>query len=219
MTSASETTAPVVRVRGEAIRRFAPDHAVLSVSAERSSATDRATALTQASATAVAVREALADAPGVREVVLSRVAVREATQWNPKNQEQEHSGWLAWVGGHVTVDAAAAGDVAGVIATTEADVSSVAWGLDDDGAAARRETRIAAVAAAREAAADFAEAVGRQLGELRLLADSGLSGGAPPAVGFGLARAAARAAPAPELDLDPQPVEVSAVVEATYLLV
>jgi uncharacterized protein YggE len=217
MTRASGTDAPVVSVRGEAIRRFAPDHAVLSVSVEHASATDRAEALRQATATVAALREALDGTPGVREIALSRVGVREATRWKPSGQEQEHSGWLAWISGRVTVDASAAGDVAGVIAAVEADVSGVAWGLDDDGVAARREARLAAVAAAREAAEDFAVAVGYQLGELRVLADPGLSGSAPPAVAFGLARAAA--AGAPELDLDPQPVEVSAVVEATYLLV
>lgn len=216
MTEASGIDSPVVRVHGEAIHRFPPDHAVLSVSVERTSTTDRAAALTQAAATAAALREALSGDPGVRKVVLSRVGVREATRWNPGAQEQEHSGWLAWVSGHVTVDAAAAGDVAGLIAATEADVFGVAWGLDDDGVAARRETRIAAVAAAREAATDFAEAVGHQLGELRVLADPGLSGGATPAVSFGLARDAA--ASTPQVDLDPQSVEVVAMVEATYLL-
>ena len=215
MTGVPDTVAPVVRVRGEATRRFAPDHAELSVSVERTSAVDRAAALEQASATAVALREALDRAPGVREVVLSRVVVREATQWNPSRQVQEHTGWVAYLGGHVKVDAAAAGDIAGVVAGTEAGVSGVVWGLDDR-PAAQRETRIAAVTAAREAAEDFAVAVDRELGELRVVADQGLSGGPPQA--FALSAAGAAATDAPRVDLDPEPVEVYAAVEAAYLL-
>jgi uncharacterized protein YggE len=215
MTDPTETVAAVVRVRGEVSRRFAPDRAMLSVSVERTSATARAAALDEAAATATALRAALDGLPGVRRVVLSQVSVHDATEWNPAKQTQERAGWIAYLGGQVEVAADAAGPVAAVIAGTEATVAGVAWDLDDR-TAARRETRVAAVNAAREAAEDFAGAVGRQLGALRELADSGLSRSEPFAFD---ARLASAAASAPHVELDPAPVEMHVAVEATYLLI
>ncbi len=203
----------VVRVRGEASAEHAPDVAVLSVSVAAVSADSRADALERAAAVVAALRAALEGAAGVRQVVLSRVSVHERSDWDPAAGRPVHTGWEATVGGSVRADAGAAGELAAVVTPAGADVAGISWELDEP-AAARRAVRRAAVGAAREAAADLADAVGRSLGPLLELADAGLSSGAAPEAMAVLGRAGG--GPAPRLD--PQDVVLHAVVEATYAL-
>ena len=203
----------VVRVRGEASAEHAPDVAVLTVSAGAVSADSRADALRQAAAVVAALRSALDGAAGVRQVVLSRVSVHERSDWDPSVGRPRHTGWEATVGGRVRADAEAADELAAVVTAAGADVAGISWELDEP-AAARRAVRRAAVDAAREAAADLADAVGRPLGPLVELADAGLSSGGAGAVEMVAVRGAVGSGP----QLDPQDVVLHAVVEATYAL-
>ncbi len=203
----------VVRVRGEASAEHAPDVAVLTVSAGAVSADSRADALRQAAAVVAALRSALDGAAGVRQVVLSRVSVHERSDRDPSAGRPRHTGWEATVGGRVQVDAGAAEELAAVVTAAGADVAGIAWELDEP-AVARRAVRRAAVDAAREAAADLADAVGRALGPLVELADAGLSSGGSGAVEMLAVRGAVGSGP----QLDPQDVVLHAVVEATYAL-
>ncbi|MGY1609399.1 SIMPL domain-containing protein [Geodermatophilus sp. SYSU D00700] len=205
----------VVRVRGEATADHPPEVAVLAVSASAVSPDSRQTALDEASRVAARLREALAAADGVRRVVLSRVAVHERFAWDPGAGRHQPAGWEATVAGSVHADAAAAEALAEVVAAAGAGIGGVGWELDDP-AVARRAVRRAAVDAAREAATDLADAVGRGLGPLLELADAGLSSAAVPEAMAVMARGSAEAGPG--LQLDPRDVTVSAVVEATYAL-
>ena len=203
----------VVRVRGEASAEHAPDVAVLSVSAAAVSTESRAAALEQAAAVVAALRAALDGAAGVRQVSLSRVWVHERSDWDPAAGRPTPAGWEATVGGSVRADAAAAEELAAVVTAAGAGIDGISWELDEP-AAARRAVRRAAVGAAREAAADLADAVGRPLGPLRELADAGLSSGAAPEAMAVMGRAGG----GPPLRLDPRDVVLHAVVEATYAL-
>ncbi|SFO26529.1 hypothetical protein SAMN05660359_02360 [Geodermatophilus obscurus] len=206
----------VVRVRGEATADSPPDVAVLSVSAAEVSTVSRADALKRAAAVVAALRSALDGAAGVRRVALSRVSVHERSEWDELAGRSRRAGWEATVGGWVRADAGAAEALAGVVAAAGAGIAGVGWELEDP-AVARRAVRRAAVDAAREAAADLADAAGRSLGPLLELADAGLSSGvAAPESTVLMARGAADGGP--ELHLDPRDVTVSAVVEATYVL-
>jgi hypothetical protein len=205
----------VVRVRGEATADSPPDVAVLSVSAGAVSADSRADALERAAAVAAALRSALDGASGVRRVALSRLWAHERSEWDPSAGAHRPAGWEAGLGGWIRADAAAAEELAGVVAAAGAGISGVGWELDDP-AAARRAVRRAAVEAAREAAADLADAAGRPLGSLLELADAGLSSGAAPEAVAVMARGGPGGGP--DLHLDPRDVTVSAVVEATYAL-
>ncbi|MGY1730577.1 SIMPL domain-containing protein [Geodermatophilus sp. SYSU D01045] len=202
----------VVRVRGEACADHPPDCATLAVHVREVSPDGRAAALAVASGVAAGLRAALDGVAGVRAVVLSRVSVHERFVWDTGTAER--AGWEATVGGTVQADAGAVPELAEVVAAAGAGIGGVSWDLDDP-AAARRAVRRAAVAAAREAAADLADAVGRPLGPLLELADPGLSSAVPgaPETMAVMARGGG-----PALELDPQDVVVRAVVEATYAL-
>ncbi|WP_170149278.1 SIMPL domain-containing protein [Geodermatophilus normandii] len=204
-------------MRGEASADHVPDRATLAVHVRESSPDSRVAALARASEVAADLRAALDGADGVRRVVLSRVSVHERWSWDPGAGTNQRAGWEATVGGTVEADAGAVPDLAETVAAAGAGIAGVSWELDDP-AAARRAVRRAAVDAAREAATDLADAVGRPLGPLRELAAPGLSSavtGGPEAMAV-MARGSAGGGPA--LDLDPQDVTVRAVVEATYAL-
>ncbi|SHF98852.1 SIMPL domain-containing protein [Geodermatophilus nigrescens] len=207
----------VVRVRGEASAEHAPDAAVLAVHARAVSPSSRAEALERASALAAGLRAALEPAAGVRRVVLSRVSVHERHAWDPDTGRHRPDGWEASVSGSVRVDAGAADSVAEVAAGAGAEIGGVAWELDDP-ASARRAVRRDAVDAAREAAEDLADAVGRPLGALVELADAGLSSTTAGGPELMMAKGRGAMGGEPELHLDPQDVTVHAVVEATYAL-
>ena len=211
----------VINVRGSASDDVAPDYASVACSCS-STADDAATAQARASAIADALRAAVTDAPGVRSLTLSRVSVHEVTRWNDKRQETERTGWQATLSGVCEVDADQAGATTGLLVGAGAEVGYLNWLLDRDNPAQRR-VRAAAVADARRAADDFAEAVGGVVGELLTLADPGLLGGGPgeaaPRAASTMLALDAATAKGMAVSVDPGTVTVFAAVEASYTVV
>ena len=210
-------TAPAqLHVRGSAEREVKADYASISVSVT-ARAPRRQDALKRATALLDDLRAAT-DANDVRSARMPGVHLGEDHRWNPQTNAYEHEGWVASINGTVEVLTDFVPDVVARVGQTGATVSYVDWRLDRDNPA-HREVRAEAVEAAFRAAEDFASALGRNLGELRVLADPGLlSVGAEPRVTPLAARAMASDTPAP-LPLDPQPQLVSASVEATFELI
>lgn len=203
-----------LHVRGSATREVAPDYASISVNVTARSP-QRREAVEQATALLAELREATS-ADDVRSARMSGVHIGEDHRWNPETNAHERQGWVASVHGAVEVDSSLVTDVVARLAQTGAEVGYLEWRLERDNAA-YREVRAEAVADAFRAAEDFAAALGRPLGELRILADPGLLGqGADPRVAPMAARAMAGDASGAAPELDPQPQLVAASVEATF---
>jgi DNA-binding PadR family transcriptional regulator len=200
-----------LRVSGTATLDVPPDFARLHLRASAED-TDQGSAAAAMNAIGAAVRESTAD----HVLQLSRVHVEQIYERAGDNSPRQTDRWRATLTGHVDVATEHAGAVAARVVSAGAGIDYVGWHLRDDNPA-YRQVRTAAVAQAAQAADDFAQAIGRSdAGELRLLADAGLTAGAPPVQGMPMARA--MAAPTPPIDLDPAPQHISATVEATYLL-
>lgn len=205
-----------LHVRGSATREVAPDYASISVSVT-ARARQREEAIEQATALLAELREATS-ADDVRSARMSGVHIGEDLRWNPETNSHEQRGWVASVHGAVEADTAAVTDVVSRLAQTGAEVGYVEWRLERDNAA-YREVRAEAVADAFRAAEDFASALNRPMGDLRILADPGLLGpGAEPRVAPMAARVMAGDAGGAAPELDPQPQLVAANVEATFEL-
>jgi hypothetical protein len=99
------------------------------------------------------------------------------------------------------------------IVAAGAEITYVRWALAPDTDAYRR-ARKSAVAQAAEAAADFAEATGGQLGALVSLSDPGVGDPGDRAVFGSIQRSAGGAAPS--VRFDPKPIVVTASVEAVF---
>ena len=211
----------ILNVRGEATEEVEPDYANLSCSAvardENAPAAQNA-----ADSTAAAMRAAVADATGVRSLRLSRVSVHEVREWNEEKHTHVLVGWEARIGGTCEVAAQSAGDVAAALVEAGAELGGVTWCLEDTNPAYRR-VRKEAVADARRAADDFADALKAAVGDLVSLADPGLlsvGGGMPRTEGMlsvafdtgGSARGKVN------VNLDTEFVTVRAIVEASYSL-
>jgi uncharacterized protein YggE len=194
----------------------APDLAVLGLEVSHRDP-DRQAALERARDGSEALRAVLSSAPGVRRLVLSRLSVVEAPEWDGSGRPLRPTRWQASVSGSVEADTGQAGAVAAAAAGAGAQVQWVDWRVADDNPG-HREVRRAAVADAARAALDFADALGRPLGDLQRLADPGVPGGAVRAQ-LTAARAEGGGPSAGKpVDLDPQPVTLQAGVEATYAL-
>lgn len=207
-----------LRVRGSAHRELAPDYAVAHVSLSVRD-NDRAAALAEVKARLAAFRSAIEGHDDIRSSRMSSIRVTENYEWNPKTSSQEQRGWIASIGGSVEVDTQAVPEVIGRIADTGAQIGYLDWQLDAANPA-YREVRKEAVADAMRAAEDFAAALGRRVGELQVLADSGLLGGESPvrpAPMMARAMSSDAGSPGP-IDLDPAPQSVMASVEATFAL-
>jgi|GEM_PF-6402903 len=203
---------PTLSVRGEATAEVSADLASLTVRVEVS-LPDRAAALAEASARLRRLRDVLTGAPGVREVTVGDVVVYDD---GPRPRGGRDPRTTAVVTGTVLTDPLAAGAIARAVVDADAGVGGVAWLLAAD-SSAPRQVRAQAVAQARQAAEDFALAVGGAVGPLLQLADAGLLDGAGVAGLRGM-RVMASAAGGDPLQLDPRPVTVTASVEARYRL-
>ena len=138
--------------------------------------------------------------------------------------EQEPSGW----GAHIACDLAIEPDAVPVavaeLTRIGVTINRIIWLLDSDTEAqARRAVRRLAVADAKNAANDFALALGGILGNLIALSDPGLLGPATFQSGaLGAARAGittsamASSGWFDSIDSDPELVTISANVEASY---
>jgi uncharacterized protein YggE len=199
-----------IRVRGSAQREVPPDFAQVSVRVSSVDA-DRDAALAATAERTARVRSAAEATDGVLQVAFGRISV--AVNRRHVDGVMVEDGYVATMTGTVKVAADDAAALTTAVVAHGADISWVSWTLDDDNPA-HRHVRALAVADAERAAQDFADALGRTLGDLELLADPGLDTSAPAAAraagGFGKA-----AAPA-ELTFDPQPCIVRAAVVAHY---
>ena len=213
-------TPVTLNVRGSASLEVPPDYASVSLSADATRAT-RESALEVVQSTVFELRQALEDRPDVRAVSLSRIRVQEATEYDRDLQTRVHTGWTATVTGKVLIDTDHVTVVVARVAATAGEIGYLSWYLDDDNEA-YRQVRVDAVADAFRAAGDFAGALNRQLGELRVLADPGLLS-AQAAEAEPMARAMAFDGAAGgiaddgvEIELDPEMQTVYASVEATF---
>lgn len=213
MTSPAE-----MRVRGSAQRELPPDYAAIAVTLSATDS-DRAAAVAGVKAQLTQFREATEGHDDIRSSRMSGIRVAENYVWNPKTGSQEQRGWIASINGIVEAGTDNVPDVIGRIADTGAQIGYLDWRLDVDNPVFR-EVRKEAVADAVRAADDFASALGRSPGELRVLADAGLLGGDGPVLPAPMmARAmSSDAAGSGPIDLDPAPQHVSASVEATFAL-
>ena len=206
----------ILRVRGHANVDAEADFAVLAISIVHE-ADSAAAALGETTSIVNELREAT-DAEDVREVALSRLTVTRTYRWEEKTGEQLPAGWQAAISGSVAAGAEDVNAVADRIAGTGAEIVNLRWELDLDNPA-YREVRRAAVAAAHRAAEDFADALDRDLGELRELADPGLLGSDQPPTMMAspmMARGRLEADAGAQLELDPPQIPVTATVEATF---
>lgn len=200
-----------LRVSGTAHATVPPDYARLHVRAVVEDP-DQAAAATAINEIARSLREL----DGDHAMVLSAVHVSQVFDGNEGESGRHATGWRAILTGHAEVDTDGVGLLVAQVLTGRAGIDYVTWHLRDDNPV-YREVRTAAVQEAARAAEDFAHAIGRgHAGELRTLADAGLSAAMPPAQVMPMARA--MAAPMPEMELDPAPQQISATVEAVYLV-
>jgi uncharacterized protein YggE len=212
------STRPVtLNVRGSATTQVPPDFArlALRVSAEDP---DRDLAVARVEQVLTTLRSAMADISGLRSTVISRMHTEQRYHWDDDSQTHQPGGWTSAVEGRADAECDHASKVVAAAVGAGAAVVGVSWLLDTHNPVFR-QVRKDAVAAARRAAEDFAEALDRPLGPIVALADPGLlnaAGATSPPRGFALMRTAAPGEPA--IELDPEPQEVSAEVEATYEL-
>lgn len=207
-----------MRVRGSAQRELAPDYALAQVSLVARN-NDRAAALADVKAQLASFRAAIDGHDDIRSSRMSSIRVTENYEWNPKTSTQEQRGWIASINGSVEADTASVPDVIGRIADAGTQIGYLDWRLDVANPV-YREVRQEAVADAMRAAEDFAAALGRQVGDLRVLADAGLLGSENP-IGPGPVMARAMSsdmAGTGPIDIDPAPQMVTASVEATFAL-
>jgi len=208
-----------LNVRGMATEDVEPDYGVIHCSAIGRADT-AAAALERATVIADGMRAAAADVASVRSMRLSRASVHEMLEWDESTHAQRSVGWQASIGGSAEVEAAGVPEVAGDLVAAGAEMSHVSWCINDDNAAYRR-VRARAVADARRAADDFADALGRQVGDLVSLADPGLLGGGsamPMARGEMVLALADGASAKAAVNVDTELIGVTAVVEASYSL-
>lgn len=207
-----------LRVRGSARREVAPDYAVAQVTLSAEDP-DRNTALLAVEGQLERFRAATDGHNDIRTSRISNIRVSENFRWNPTTNSQEAIGWVASLHGTVQADTDAVPAVVGRLTGTGAQIGYLEWRLELDNPA-YREVRQESVADAARAAEDFAAALGRQLGDLMVLADAGLLGAESPVhPGPIMARAmSSDGAVSGPIDLDPAPQVVTATVEATFAL-
>ncbi len=216
------TTASIA-VKGSAIKDFPADYALVQVGYEFN-APSRSGALAGGNAAIVQVRETAAQlGAGVREVKVHSLRVQETFNHVGPNNVRERSGWVAQMGGQLLIEPSTVPAAIAALIRTGVKVDQLSWHLDrDTELQAHRAVRRLAVADAKEAANDFALALGASLGDLITLADPGLLGAAvasgPRRSSYmGLASATASGASWDELvDVDPGVITITENVEASY---
>jgi uncharacterized protein len=204
--------APVVAVRGETVQEVPPELARFSVTVSARDK-DRQTALALLTERVDAMRAVL---DGYGEAIEQRETGVVQVHPELRRTGERVSAYVASLSTTVTVtDFTVLGDL--MLRLADQDQTSVYgpwWSLRPD-SPVYREARLAAVDAAKIRAQEYAEAVGRRLGRLLELADTGMS--APPTPMMFAAQTRSAAAP-PELNLEPQQQTVQASVEMRYTL-
>jgi uncharacterized protein len=204
-----------VTVRGRAGADVAPDRVRLGFVVQAEAVAGSA-ALAMLAERSAAADEAL---DGVGDLVLLRrpAAVTLSPVWSDSRQVTGQAARRA-----VLVEARAGGPLgellAAIVAVPGSTVESTEW-LVDPGNPAHARLRAAAVADARERAADYAQAAELRLGALEWIAEPEVRPGEPgPQQARALAFAGLGGDAAPVLELRPEPVPVGASVDVRYAL-
>jgi len=208
-----------LNVSGDAELAVVADYATVSVSTEVNKPT-RETATQAIQPLLDRLRAALVNQPDARNASISRLRVTHETRWDRKREEHVDAGWDARVSGSAEVVAADLKSVTARVLAADAEISNIHWQLDADNVG-YRTVRKAAVHVARTAAEDFADALNKELGQLVVLSDAGLSAPQIQSNPFFDELGSAPTGAAPdgdeELILDPPMITIGAEVEATYL--
>lgn len=217
-------TTATIAVRGSASDEFLADFALVQFG-HQFTALARSESLARDNEVTAHLRDIFAQmGSGVREMKVQSLRVEETFIQVGPDHIRESSGWAAQLWGRLLVDPSTVSSAMAELNTTGVRINQLTWHLDPDTEArAHREVRRLAVANARDAADDFALALGATLGSLITLADPGLlssatfQNGARRTSHMGLASAGAAAASWDgHVDIDPDEITVSADVEASY---
>jgi uncharacterized protein YggE len=217
-------TTATIAVKGSASDDFPADYALVQFG-HAFNAAARSEALAGGNAVIAQLRDAVAQiGDGVREMKVQWLRVQETFNHVGPDQTREHSGWVAQLGGQLLMEASTVPAAVAVLIKMGVRIDQLTWHLDrDTEIQAHRAVRRLAVTDAREAANDFAFALGANMGSLIALADPGLLGGTTFANGarrsshMGMASAGASAPSWDEyVDIDPGVITISANVEASY---
>jgi uncharacterized protein YggE len=216
-------TTATIAVKGSASDDFPADYAIVHFGHELN-APARSEALAGGNAVIAELRDTVAQiGAGVRELKVQTLRVQEAFHHVGPDHVREHAGWTAQLGGELLVDAATVPAASAELIRVGVRNHNLTWHLDrDTELGAHRAVRRRAVADAREAASDFALALGAELGHLITLADPGLLGARDFEVGgrgpYRRTLASATSGDSWEeyVDIDPEVITIWANVEASY---
>jgi uncharacterized protein YggE len=215
-------TTATIAVKGSASEDVPADYAIAHFG-HQFSAPARSEALAGGNAVIAHLRDTVAHlGAGVREMKVQSFRVEETFNHVGPEHLREHSGWAAQVSGQVLIEPSAVPGTLAELVKVGVRTHQLTWHLDPGSQLqAHRAVRRQAVADAKEAANDFALALGAELGRLITLADPGLLG----AASFGngprtfAASATMRSSDATfdeYVDIDPLTITISANVEASY---
>lgn len=207
--------APVVAVRGEAIREVPPEIARFSVTVSARH-THRRTTLTRLAARSDGVRELIETyGPAIERRETGDLRVRPEV----KGVRERITAYHGSVSTTVTVtDFTVLGEL--MLRLAEQEQTSVAgpWWALRPGSPVHSEARRAAITDAVQRAREYAEALGARVTSLVELADLGMTHQPVTMMRAGYAVDAESAGGPPRLDLDPQPQTVHAGVEARFTI-
>ncbi|MGB8196345.1 MAG: SIMPL domain-containing protein [Acidimicrobiales bacterium] len=212
-------TTATIAVKGSASDEVPADYAIIHFG-HQFDASARSEALAGGNAAIAHLRETVATlGAGVREVTFQSFHVAETYDQVGPDHIREHTGWAAQVGGQLVVDAGTVPAAVAELIKAGVRTHQLSWHLDPaTRLATHRAVRREAVADAKEAANDFALALGAELGSLITLADPGLLGAAHNGSRT-LAASATRASATSwdeHVDVDRALITIAANVEASY---
>ncbi len=206
-------------VQGEAEATAAPNLAELRVAVDGQGDT-RESAYTEAARAAAAVDEVIrAEEASIRKAVTAALVVQPRTRF--RKGENVRTGWQAQRLSVLEVRALdRLGELVSLLVGAGANISGPRWGLDPTNEVHDRARREAA-ADARRRAAEYATALGLELGPVAWIAEPGLraGGGAPHRVGWSAAANFARASAAETdepVEIAPGEITVTAAVEVGF---
>lgn len=206
-------------VRGEAEARALPDRAVLHV-AVRGEGPGRDEAYASAAADAAAVDAVLRGREGALDRVShTALVVQPTTRW--RKGANVRTGWQASRTSTVeVVGLDVVGELLAELTGAGADVGGPEWQVDP-GSPVHAAVRRAAAADARARAADYASALGLDLGPIAWVAEPGLRGGGEPGPRrfsrpAATAMAASAGPPEETIDVSPAELTVTAAVEVGF---
>lgn len=208
--------APIVAVRGEAVREVPPEIARFSVTVSARHA-DRQTTLTRLAARADAIRDLI---DGYGPAIERRETGALRVYPERKGPRERIAAYHGSVSTTVTVvDFTVLGELMLRLADQEQTSVAGPWWALRPNSPVHREARRAAIDDALERAREYAGALGARVTALVELADSGMAqqpvAMTRAAYGFGGMEVAGGP---PQLDLDPQPQTVYAHIEARFTI-